>query len=413
MEPVKGLFKKGAIIVVLGDGGVGKTTLAAALGMAAARTGFDTGLITVDPARRLRDALGLEHLSARPRRLDSRRLRAAGLHPQLKLAAMVVDVKRTWDELVGRFVKSDGARQRILDNPFYRNLTERFAGAESYAALEQLYELHSSGRFDVEIVDTPPVPQALDFIEAPSHLMRLFDPQMMRWLSLSSSFAVRNGSRLIGRAGRFVLGHLESFAGVKMLTAASEFFATANQAVCDLNARFCRIESLLRSPALHFVLVTTAEEDRLREARDLAFRMERQGLQLSAVVINRMLEEGMAVDLAATPRTLAPELGEALALRLTLADEIPRGGGVDALVHHLESYAAERLARAERVARFAQSLPADLTLAIMPDIDIGVRDLQALSRLSVLMADATAGRTQESERREPQADSTRRRVRLP
>src|SRR5215469_15012461 len=129
---------------MLGSGGAGKTTIAAALGVAAAREGLNTALITVDPARRLRDALGMQRLSAQPTRLDRRRLLAAGLDSSIRLSAMMLDVKRTWDALVHELVASPEARRRILENPFYRSLTQQFAGAEAYAALAQLDELHHS-----------------------------------------------------------------------------------------------------------------------------------------------------------------------------------------------------------------------------------------------------------------------------
>jgi len=126
---VSQLFKPGSIVVVLGPGGVGKTTVAAALGMAAALAHLETAVITVDPARRLRDALGLAGAASRPYRLDRRRLRAAGLDPELRLSVMALDVKATWDRLVERYIKGPEARRQIFANAFYRNLTERFAGA--------------------------------------------------------------------------------------------------------------------------------------------------------------------------------------------------------------------------------------------------------------------------------------------
>ncbi len=192
---VKELLKQGSTIILLGPGGVGKTTVAAALGIAAARARLDTAMITVDPARRLRDALGLERLTAQPTRIDSRRLAAAGLDPRLKLSAMVLDVKRAWDGLVERFVKTQAARDRILKNPFYRSLTEQFAGAEAYAALEQLYELHCAARFDFEIVDTPPAAHAFEFIQAPAHLIRLLDSRAARWLFIPYAAAEQDRAR--------------------------------------------------------------------------------------------------------------------------------------------------------------------------------------------------------------------------
>ena len=152
---MKDLLKPRSVVVVLGSGGVGKTTIAAALGVAAATARLRTAVITVDPARRFRER-SVPRLGGKPTRIDARRLRAAGINPALKLSAMVLDVKGEWDAMVGEHVADPAIRRRILDNAFYQSLSTRFAGADAYAALEALHDLHVAGHFDLEVVDTFP-----------------------------------------------------------------------------------------------------------------------------------------------------------------------------------------------------------------------------------------------------------------
>jgi len=269
---------------------VGKTTIAAALGLAAARAGLDTGVITIDPARRLRDALGIERLSSRPSRLDGRRRRAAGLDPSLRLSAMMLDVKRTWDGLVDQFVSTPAARRRILENSFYRNLTHQFAGAEAYAALAQLYDLHAAARFGLEIVDTPPASHAFEFIEAPAHLARLLDSRGARWLFAAHDAAGRGAARLAGRAARFVIDQLENFAGARMLSSSSDFFSAATEATGAKSERLRKTEALLRSSRASFVLVTTPAEDRVSVAALARQVHEKERATLAAGVELRLVK---------------------------------------------------------------------------------------------------------------------------
>jgi anion-transporting ArsA/GET3 family ATPase len=391
--PVKELLKKGSTVIMLGPGGVGKTTVAAALGIAAARERHDTGMITVDPARRLRDALGLERLTARPTRIDSRRLAAAGLDPRLKLSAMVLDVKGAWDSLIERFVKTPAARERILKNPFYRSLTEQFAGAEAYAALEQLYDMHCAARFEVEVVDTPPAAHAFEFLEAPAHLIRLLDSRAARWLFMPYAAASKAAFGIAGRAARFVIEQLEQFAGLRTLTSISEFFGAAAEAADSIADRFRKVDAMLHSASVHFVLVTTTEEDRLREAHALVNQMEAARLPLDAIVLNRMLDERTFDALIAAPRRIPGHLAEIPAMRTEFhRDALEGAGGLDSIVRYLEDYAANQGNEIERAARFARELPRGIELAIAPEIDLGVRDLRALAKVAAILSEAGSGR---------------------
>ncbi|HEY6419903.1 MAG TPA: ArsA-related P-loop ATPase [Candidatus Binataceae bacterium] len=375
---MKDLLKKGSILILLGTGGVGKTTVAAALGVASAASGLDTAVITVDPARRLRDALGLERLGGEPARLDARVLKAAGLSPSLPLAAMMLDVKGAWDAMIERFAIDPAARKRIFENPFYRSLSAEFAGSDAFAALQQLYDLHQSGRFDLEIVDTPPAAHAFEFLEAPARYMRLLDSRAARWLFTPSLAAGRLAAKLASGAARFVVRELERFAGVRMLSTIAEFFAAAAEAVDAILDRLRKTHALLHSPAVRFVLVTTAEVDRLRRARELIDEMERDGLKLAAIVINRFLDERMWG--MASVGTLK-YLEDIPRLRAAVASEIDKRRGVVNLVAFFEEHRARALGDIERIARFARELPAGVRLAIAPEIGLGVRDLAAVARV--------------------------------
>ncbi len=391
-EFVKELLKPGSTLVLLGTGGVGKTTIAAALGMAAAMARLDTVVITVDPARRLRDALGIEKLSARPVRVDGRRLRAAGLDRTLRLSAMVLDVKRTWDGLVERFVRNPAARRDILGNTFYRNLTEQFAGAEAYAAVVQLFDLHGSGRFDLEVVDTPPAAHAFEFIQAPAHLVRLLDSPAARWLFLPYASAGNGVAGLAGRAARFVANQLENFAGLQTLRSISEFFAAAAEGIGEVSKRFSATETMLHSPNLHFVLVTTSEEDRLNEARAVIRQMEEADLKLRAIILNRTLDQATFDAFLAAPRAVPGHLRDIERLREVLLGEGSGSDGLGGLTSYLESYRANQRAAIARSARFARELPARVGLALVPEVEVGVRDLRAIVRIASILTAGTAGR---------------------
>ncbi len=389
---MKHLLSKGATLVMLGTGGVGKTTIAAALALAAAQSGLETGVITVDPARRLRDALGLDRLGARPTRLDARRLRSAGLPPDLPLSAMVLDVKGAWDGLIERFVKAPETRRRVLDNSFYRALTEQFAGAEAYAALEQLYDLHAGGRFDLEVVDTPPAAHAFEFLEAPAHLVRLLDSQGARWLLAPSSAAGRRLLGLAGRAAQFVASQLERFAGAGALTAIGEFFAALAGAAGSIGDQFRKVEGMLHAPATNFVLVTTPEADRLIEARALVERMTREGFRLRAIVLNRFLDERTYRALAEAPRREPPHLRKIARLRAALAADGAANRRLAGLAAYLEDYRANQCATIERARAFARTLPARVDLVLAPELEAGVRDLGGLGGIAAILAESGPGR---------------------
>jgi anion-transporting ArsA/GET3 family ATPase len=379
---VRELLRKGSILILLGTGGVGKTTVAAALGLAGAAAELDTAVITVDPARRLRDALGLARLVGRPTRVSRRALDAAGLQRGARLSAMMLDVKGVWDSIVERFVRDSATRKRILANPFYQSLTAEFAGSEAFAALQELYDLHQGGMFDLEVVDTPPAAHAFEFLEAPTRFVRLLDSRAARWLFTPSLSAGRLAMRLASRAAQFVVRQLELFAGSRVLSTIADFFAAASDSIDAIVDRLRKTEALMRSAAVQFVLVTTAEEDRLRGAVELMREMERDGLRLAAIVINRFLDERSWLDAARGAGAPLGHLEEIPRLAALVADHAGDGRPSAALVRFFQRYRARTLDDLERVAAFARELPAGVKLAVAPEIEVGVLDLAALARIA-------------------------------
>ena len=365
-------------MIVLGTGGVGKTTVTAALGIAGAIQNLDTALITVDPARRLRDALGLKRLGGRPTRLARAHLASAGLAPSLKLSAMQLDVKGAWDMMAERFAPDAATRKRILENPFYERLTAEFAGAEAFAALQQLYDLHETGSFDLKIVDTPPAAHAFEFLEAPARYTRLLDSRAARWIFTPSLSAGRIAVKLASQAARFVVRELERFAGGRVLSSVSDFFAAAAESVDAVVDQLRKTEALMRSDAVRFVMVTTPDTDRLAQARELIGEMKADGLALSAIVINRFLTERSLRDSMRDSGAFA-YLDEIESLERTTAGE----GGPGKVVKSLARHRAATLDAIARVAEFARGLPAEIELSVAPELGVeGLHDLAALRRIA-------------------------------
>jgi anion-transporting ArsA/GET3 family ATPase len=396
---VKELLTKGSITILLGTGGVGKTTIAAALGLAGASGGLNTAVITVDPSERLRDALGLARLGGQPTRIGARQLAAAGLDSHLQLSAMMLDVSGEWDAIIKRFVRDAKTRERIFDNPFYKSLTAEFAGSEAFAALQRLYDLHQTAAFELEVVDTPPASHSFEFLQTPAKMIRLLDSRAARWLFTPSLSVGRIAMKVASESARFVVREIERFAGSNVLSTITDFFAAMAESMDAIIDRLQKTEALLHSPAVKFVMVTTAEPDRIRQARELLSQMDAEGLKLSAIVINRFLDEHTFQETARLARERSgtadsverplSHLAEISELRASIAKDGAKANGIVRLVRHFEEYRERTLDEIERVAAFARELPKGVKLAIAPEIEAGVRDLAALSRVAGYVTSGT------------------------
>ena len=363
---LKDLLTKGSIPILLGTGGVGKTTIAAALALAGASANLNTAVITVDPSKRLRDALGLAHLGGEPIRIGARQLSAAGLDRNLQLSAMMLDVSGEWDAIIKRFVTDAATRERIFENPFYKSLTAEFAGSEAFAALQRLYDLHQTAGFELEVVDTPPASHSFEFLQTPARMIRLLDSRTARWLFTPSLSAGRIAMKVASETARFVVREIERFAGGSVLSTITDFFAAMAESMDAIIDRLHKTEALLHSPAVKFVMVTTAEPDRIRQARELLSQMDCEGLKLSAIVINRFLDERTFQECEGSVERPLSHLAEISELRASIAKDGAEANGIGRLVRHFEEYRERTLDDIRRVASFARASKGISAVAASP-----------------------------------------------
>jgi anion-transporting ArsA/GET3 family ATPase len=267
------------ILVCCGAGGVGKTTTSAAVALAAAEAGRSVVVLTIDPARRLAQSLGLTELDNEPRRVD-----VPGAPGELH--AMMLDMKRTFDDVVAAHSTPERTEQ-ILANPFYQSLSSSFAGTQEYMAMEKLGQLRASDRWDLIVVDTPPSRSALDFLDAPNRMSRFLDGTMIRLLTAPARAGGRAGVRLMS-AGFLVFSRIISkVLGGQLLADISAFVSALDSMFGGFRERATATYELLRRPGTWFLVVATPEPDALREASYFVDRLSAEGMPLAGMVLNR------------------------------------------------------------------------------------------------------------------------------
>jgi anion-transporting ArsA/GET3 family ATPase len=265
------------VVICAGPGGVGKTTCAAAIALEGARRGRRACVVTIDPAKRLADALGLESLSN-----DARQV-AAGAFPG-ELWALMLDTKSTFDEVVTRHAGSAAQAQVILDNKLYRNISGALGGTEEYMAMEKLYALHSEGHFDLIVVDTPPTRHALDFLDAPERLLRFLNNRVFRLLMVPT----RAGLRAMGLATQVFLRTMSKVVGGAVVRDAAAFFVAFEGMEQGFRDRAGQVAELLDDPSTAFIVVAAPRPDAVAEAVYFADRLRGASSRVEALVANRM-----------------------------------------------------------------------------------------------------------------------------
>ena len=307
------------ILISCGSGGVGKTTTAAALGaQAAAHLGGRVLVLTVDPARRLANALGLEQFGNTEIRVPDELFRAAGVEPDGELWAAMLDTKQSWDDLVARHAPDAATRDAILANPLYQNITGKFIQSHDYVAMERLYELHQSGRYDLIVVDTPPTRNAVDFLDAPDRMADFFSSRLLRWLIAPYR------SRMVSMASKPFYSVADRILGTQVLQDIAEFFILFQTMYDGFVERADAVRRLIEGPATSFVVVSTLEAAPAREAENFMRLLDERGLAIGALVLNKVLPETLLDRDAATVArqlvTSSDEVAAALAGRPKLAD---------------------------------------------------------------------------------------------
>jgi len=290
------------IAVTCGPGGVGKTTIAAAAAaMAACHHGGRVLVLTIDPARRLADALGLKGIGNAEHRIPDEMFIEAGVTPRGELWAAMLDTQASWNALIERHAPDQRTKEQILANPLYQNLAGRFVQSHDYIAAERLFEIHATGNYDLIVVDTPPNRHALDFLDAPKRMAEFFSSRLLRWL------IVPYRSRLVNLASRPFYQVADRILGTQFLSDIAEFFILFQSMHAGFVERADSVVRLLADRRTTFIVVSTLESSPLEEAELFADELVRRRLHLGAVVLNRTLPDYLRDNRA---RVVARTLGE-------------------------------------------------------------------------------------------------------
>ena len=346
------------LVICLGPGGVGKTTLSAAIAIGDALGGRAVDVMTVDPAPRLLDALALDASDAEPQPVA---LDGLGARRGARLRALKLDPKATFDRLIERHAPSPAARDAILADRIYRNLSNAMAGVADYMAMERLLELTRDATTGRIVLDTPPAREALDFLDAPRRMLDLLDSRAVALLGVRHG-AMRGPLAMLDLAARAVLSAFDRLTGLHLLGDVQSFVRNFGGMYAGFAARAAEAQALIRDPRSFIVLVTTAEAERVTQAREFSAALGALGLAVGAIAINRLM-----------PAPPDPAALASAAITPALKRKLAR---------NLEDYAALRAREAGAIAALRAVMPADVPLIAAPDLGHEPRTLADLAAIA-------------------------------
>jgi anion-transporting ArsA/GET3 family ATPase len=362
------------VIVCVGSGGVGKTTTSAALAVRAAGAGRHVLCLTIDPAKRLAQSLGLSELQGSEQQVSPQLFQEQGVPCTGSLSAMMLDMKHTFDDLVRRHASSLEQQQRILGNRLYQYVSTSLAGTQEYMAMEKLHAVRHDARFDLIVLDTPPTTNALDFLDAPQKLVGAIDSPVMRWFVDTLQGA--RGFGLMGRGAAFVLKSLGRFTGAEFLENVGQFVRELNDLFGGFRERAKAVYEDLKGEDVAFVIVTSPSPGTVAEALFFTRKLREYGISPKAMVVNRVHElVELGSDRDAQKVALEGELHA-----LASSDD------AEALLTRMLEAASDARTLALRdqqgLSRLRKAVGSDLAYVEVPAFDRDVHDLKALAHLS-------------------------------
>jgi len=277
------------LVVCVGSGGVGKTTTAAAIGIQAAIQGRNAIVVTIDPARRLANSLGLEALGNDERAIPLSKFKECGVEQKGSLHAMMLDTRKTFDEVIWRVSPDEETRSKVLGNRVYRHISDTLSASHDYMATEKLYDLHTSGRYDLVVLDTPPMKNAIDFLEASGRLSRFLDEKIVGWFLRPHEEGRKRGLQLLSGTGTLVYRLLGNVFGNQFLDEISEFFLAFRDLLAGFRERADEVSTLLRNKQLtRFVVVCAPQSTSMEEARYFHAQLMQRSMPGGLFIVNQV-----------------------------------------------------------------------------------------------------------------------------
>lgn len=382
---VEDLLEGKQICICAGSGGVGKTTTSAAIAMGMAARGLKVAVLTIDPARRLANSLGLPELGNEERLIDPERFAAHGIEMRGELWAMMLDAKRTFDDLVERHAPDEETRDRILQNRIYQEISNAMAGSQEYMAMEKLYELHQEARYDLLVLDTPPTRHALDFIDAPERMTRFVEGRSLQFFLKPG----RLGMRVVGRSGGMLFSVLKRITGIDLLQDLSEFFQSFGDMAQGFSERAQRVKELLGRRETTFMLVTAPERDAIDEGVFFWRRLKEARLPFGGVVVNKVHRDFTAeIGAEFALDAVSPPLDGLPADLRGLLDDDDLAARVYA---NFERYQALAARDRENMAHLTERLEGDCVVCV-PYFDEDVHDVSGLAQVNAYLFGSAAER---------------------
>jgi anion-transporting ArsA/GET3 family ATPase len=353
------------ICICAGSGGVGKTTTSAAIASGMAAQGLKVCVLTIDPAKRLADSLGLKELGNEATKVDPKLFEAQGIEMKGELWAMMLDAKATFDDLVARQAPDEESRDRVLNNRIYQQISNALAGSQEYMAMEKLFELHSEGRFDLLVLDTPPSRNALDFLDAPRRLTQFIEGRSMKVFMRPTGLA----ARVAGRGASVMLSVFKRIVGFDLLADLAEFFNAFSGMVDGFQARAERVNKLLADPDTCFLVVCGPQGEPVNEAVYFHRKLVEAKLPFGGVIVNKVHYPAERLS------------GEANDLPAALAEKLDD----EDLARRVAANFSDYQALAERDARNVEHLAKELRTSDVirvPYLDEDVHDLAGLAEIN-------------------------------
>ncbi len=367
MPGIEAILEGRSICICAGSGGVGKTTTAAAIAAGMAARGKKVAVLTIDPAKRLADSLGLDELGNTERQVDPDLFTEAGVDPgRGELWAMMLDAKATFDEVVRKHAPDEETRERILENRIYRQISNALAGSQEYMAMEKLFEIHQEQRYDLLVLDTPPSRNALDFLDAPKRLTQFIEGRSLQIFIRPTGL----GMRIIGRGSSVVFGVLKRVTGLDLIEDLSEFFTAMSGMVAGFRERAKRVNELLADRRSTFLVICGPAGEPIEEAVYFHRRLVEAELPFGGVIVNKVHTEGRD----------GPDVGPELEAELSaaLGGEHDLAGRVAA---NLDDYRALADRDARNIEKLVRELRASEVIQV-PYLAEDVHDLEGLFEIN-------------------------------